>query len=228
MAYDLEEQEQLAELKAFWNNYGNLISWILILALGSFAAYQGWNRYQASKAAEASHVYIKLQNAIDAKDKATVDASVAELEKAYAGTVYAPLAALNAAKLAFDAKDLKTAKAQLQWTIDHGNDELVSIARLRLAGVLLDEKSYDAALAAMATGVLPQFAPAVNDRKGDILVAQNKPADARAAYTAALAGMDELDPARQLVRLKLESIGGTVPAAPAPAAPAPAAPKAAA
>jgi predicted negative regulator of RcsB-dependent stress response len=218
MAYDLEEQEQLAELKAFWNNYGNLLSWILIIALLSYAGYTGWNRYQASQAAAASSLYAQLQTAVEVKDKARIERASADLEARYGRTVYAPLAALNAAKAAFEAKDLKAAKAQLQWVIDHGNDEMQSIARLRLAGVLLDEKSYDAALAAMASGVLPEFAAAVNNRKGDILVAQNKLAEARAAYTAALAGMDELDPARQLVQIKLESIGGTVPAAPKAAA----------
>jgi predicted negative regulator of RcsB-dependent stress response len=122
------------------------------------------------------------------------------------------MAALSTAKGAFEANDLKTAKTQLQWAIEHGTDEYKSIAKLRLAGVLLDEKAYDEGLKLLATDFLPQFKAAVADRKGDILAAQNKLAEARAAYLAALAGMGKNDPGRQLVQVKLESIGGTAQA----------------
>jgi predicted negative regulator of RcsB-dependent stress response len=122
------------------------------------------------------------------------------------------MAALAAAKTAFDANDLKTAKAHLQWAIDHGNDEYKSVARLRLSGVLLDEKAYDQALAMLNGEFLPQFAAEVQDRKGDVLAAQNKLAEARTAYQAALDKMDKRHPGRQIVQIKLEAIGGTVPA----------------
>ena len=122
------------------------------------------------------------------------------------------MAALAAAKTAFDANDLKTAKAQLQWAADNGNDEYKSIAKLRLAGVLLDENAFDDALKVLNGTILPQFTAQVNDRKGDVLVGQNKLNEARAAYVAALAAMDAASPARQLVQVKLEAIGGTVPA----------------
>ena len=122
------------------------------------------------------------------------------------------MAALAAAKTAFEANDLKAAKAQLQWAADNGNDEYKSIAKLRLAGVLLDEKAFDEALKVLNGTFLPQFGAEVNDRKGDVLVAQNKLNEARAAYVAALAAMDTNSPARQLVQVKLEAIGGTVPA----------------
>ncbi|MGZ3183461.1 MAG: YfgM family protein [Telluria sp.] len=208
MAYDLEEQEQLANLKAFWNQYGNLISWILILALGTFAGYNFWNRWQASKAAEASVLYNTQLKAVAAKDKAKADRAAADLEKDYAHTAYGAMAALAAAKSDFEANDLKGAKVQLQWVIDHGNDEMQSVARLRMSGVLLDEKNYDEALKVISSGVQPQFAGEVADRKGDLLVAQNKIAEARAAYQAALDAMDKKHPGRQLVQVKLDAIGG--------------------
>jgi predicted negative regulator of RcsB-dependent stress response len=125
------------------------------------------------------------------------------------------MSALAAAKTAFEANDLKTAKTQLQWVIDNGNDEYKSVAQLRLAGVLLDEKNFDGALKLLDGKFLPQFAAEVADRKGDVLVAQNKIADARAAYVAALAAMGPKHPGSQLVRIKLEAIGGSAPAAPA-------------
>lgn len=212
MAYDLEEQEQLASLKAFWNQYGNILTWVLILALGSYAGYNYWSASQRSQAAEASGLYDELQKSLAAKDNVKVQRIAGDVESKFDGSVYAQMAALAAARSAFEANDLKTAKAQLQWVIEHGNDEYKSIAKLRLSGVLLDEKAYDDALKLLGTEFLPQFAGAVADRKGDILVAQNKLAEARAAYQAALTAMDEKNPGRQLVQLKLDAIGATAAA----------------
>lgn len=219
MAYDLEEQEQIANFKAFWNRFGNLISWVLILALGGYAAYNFWNSHQRGKSAEASALYDELVTTAQAADNAKVQRIAADVENKFGGTAYAQMAALTAAKAAFDANDLKTAKAQLQWAIDHGNDEYKSVARLRLSGVLLDEKAYDQALAILNAEFPPQFAAEVADRKGDVLVAQNKVAEARTAYQAALDKMDKKHPGRQIVQVKLDAIGG---------APAGAGPKAAA
>lgn len=210
MAYDLEEQEQIASLKAFWNKFGNLITWAAIIVLGSYAAYNYWNYSQRNSAAEASGLYEEMQKSLGAKDNAKVQRIATDIESKYARSAYAQMSALAAAKSAFDANDMKTAKARLQWVLEHGSDEYKSVARLRLAGVLLDEKAYDEALKTLGGEVLPQFAGAVADRKGDVLVAQNKVAEARDAYQAALGAMAKNDPARQLVQLKLEAIGGTV------------------
>ena len=210
MAYDLEEQEQIASLKAFWSKYGNLITWVLIIALGSYSGFMYWKNHQVAQASEASALYDQLQQSLTAKDNVKVQRIAGDVETRYASSSYAQMSALAAAKSAFEAADLKTAKAQLNWVVAHGNDEYQSIAKLRLAGVLLDEKAYDEGLKLLATPFLPQFAGAVADRKGDILVAQNKVAEARAAYQAALDAMDKKNPGRQLVQLKLEAIGGTV------------------
>lgn len=212
MAYDLEEQEQIASLQAFWNKYGNLLTWLLIVVLGAFAAYNYWNYHQRNQAVEASALYDQLQVSLTGKDNAKVQRVAADVQSKYKSSAYAQMAALAAAKSAFDANDLKTAKAQLNWVVENGNDEYQSIAKLRLSGVLLDEKAYDEGLKLLSSTFLPQFAGAVADRKGDILVAQNKVAEAREAYQAALATMDEKNPGRQLVVLKLEAIGGSVAA----------------
>jgi predicted negative regulator of RcsB-dependent stress response len=209
MAYDLEEQEQIASMKAFWAKYGNMITWVLIIALGSYSGYTYYQSRQVTQAAEASALYDQLQAALAAKDNAKVQRIASDVETKYESSSYAAMSALGAAKSAFDGADLKLAKAQLNWAIAHGNEEYQAIAKLRLAGVLLDEKAYDEGLKLLETKFLPQFAGAAADRKGDILVAQNKLAEARAAYQAALAAMEEKNPGRQLVQLKLEAIGGT-------------------
>lgn len=211
MAYDHQEQEQLDSFKAFWAQYGNIIIWVLILALGAYAGWNYWQTHQRNKSVEASALYDELQASLLANDNAKVQRVAGDIRAKYEASAYAPMAALAAAKTAFEANDLKTAKAQLQWVAEHGNDEYKSIANLRLAGVLLDEKAHDEALKVLNGKFLPQFGAEVNDRKGDVLVAQNKLNEARAAYVAAFAAMDQNAPGRQLVQVKLEAIGGTAP-----------------
>lgn len=211
MAYDLEEQEQLATLKAWWAKYGNLSTWVVIAGLAAYSGWNGWNYYQRNQAAQASVLFDELQTAVTAKDNAKVARVAGDIETKFGSTAYASLGALSAAKSFFDANDLKSAKAQLEWVVAHGNDEHKNIASVRLAGVLLDEKAYDAALKALAVAALPQFKSSVEDRKGDILAAQNKLEEARTAYKAALEAADKNNPGRQLIQLKLESIGGSVP-----------------
>ena len=217
MAYDHEEQEQLDSLKTWWKQYGNVLTWVLIAVLAAYSGWTYWQFHQRDQSVQASQLYDELQSAVVAKDNAKVQRAAGDMQSRFGGTAYAPMGALAAAKSAFDVNDLKAAKAQLTWAAEHGNDEYKAIAKLRLAGVLLDEKAYDEGLSQLAGVTLPQFAGAVADRKGDILVAQNKLAEARTAYQAALAATDKKNPGRQLIQLKLEAIGGEV-AAPAAAA----------
>jgi predicted negative regulator of RcsB-dependent stress response len=214
MAFDLEEQEQLETLKAWWNQYGNLVTWLITIALAGYAAWSGWNWYQRNQSVQAAQLYEELQKSVAAKDAAKVQRAATDMEEKFGRTAYAEMSAMFAAKTAFDAGDLKTAKAQLQWVVDHGSDdEYKSLAKIRLAGILLDEKAYDDGLKLLSGEFPAQFAGAVADRKGDILVAQNKIADARAAYQSALDKTDKKDPARQLIELKLDAIGGAAKAA---------------
>jgi predicted negative regulator of RcsB-dependent stress response len=218
MAYDLEEQEQLASLKAFWAKYGNVLTWVVIAALASYAGYNYWTAHVRAQSTEASGLYDELLVSVQAKDNTKAQRIATDIKNKYGSTAYAEMAALGAAKTAFDANDLKTAKAHLQWVIEHGDDTYQAVARLRLSAVLLDEKAYDEGLKLVAAVTAPQFVGAAADRKGDILAAQNKLPEARTAYLAALTAMDKGDPGRQLVSYKLESIGGTVPADTRPAA----------
>lgn len=209
MAYDLEEQEQIETLKSWWKQYGNLVTWLLIAALGAYAAWSGWNYYQRSQAAQAGQLYDEINRAVAAKDTARVLRGAADMREKFSRTAYAEMAALTAAKAAFDANDLNGAKAQLQWVVDSGRDEEYrALARIRLAGVLLDEKAYDEGLKVLSADVPVAFAGALADRRGDLLMAQNKVAEAKAAYQEALQKSDAKSPGRQLIQLKLDAIGG--------------------
>jgi predicted negative regulator of RcsB-dependent stress response len=210
MAYDLEEQEQLATLKAWWARYGSLVSWLLAAALAAYAGWAAWKYYQRDQAAKGAALYEEIVKAVEAKDVAKVSRAAADMKEKFGGTLYAPMGALMAARTAFDEGDLKTAKAQLQWVIEHGRgDELKSLARIRLAGVLLDEKALDEGLKVLTADFPEQFAALVADRRGDLLVAQDKLEEARAAYKTALEKTEIKNPARQLIQLKLDAIGGS-------------------
>ena len=209
MAYDLEEQEQLATFKAWWNQYGNLITWLLTVALAGYAAWSGWNYYQRSQSTQAAQLFTELQNAVTAKDNSKVQRAASDMQDRFARTGYAQMSGLVAAKSAFDASDLKAAKAQLQWVIDKGaDDEYKAIAKIRLAGILLDEKAFEAGLALLAGEFPVQFAAEVADRKGDLFFAQKKLTEARNAYTTALEKSAQKNPGRQLIQLKLDALGG--------------------
>jgi predicted negative regulator of RcsB-dependent stress response len=208
-AYDLEEQEQLAELKAFWKQYGNLIVLAVSIALAVVAAYLGWNRYQASQTAQAGAMYAELQKAAATNDAKKVRDLAGTLIENHPRTLYAALGALISARVHFSAGDLKTARAQLQWVVDNVRDrELQPIARLRLANVLIDEQAYDEALKVLAAKPEPPFEAAFEALRGDVLAAQGKRAEARAAYQAALSKAAPDAAARELIQLKLDGLGG--------------------
>lgn len=205
--YDLEEQEQLAALKAWWKEHGGGVALVAVLVAAAVAAWNGWVWYQRSQAAQAAALYETLQKAARANDlKATQDTAGSILEN-YPRSAYAPLAALVSAKVQFQAGDLKTARAQLQWVIEHAkSDEIRSIASLRLASVLLDDKEPDAALKALEAKPHPGFEALYAAQRGDILMVQKKREEARAAYRAALEKA-EPGPLREGLRLKLEALG---------------------
>ncbi len=210
MAYDHEEQEQLESLKAWWKRYGNLITWLLIAVLSVFSVWKGWGIYQSRQAGQAAQLYDEVQKYVQDKDAAKVLRAVTDMQDKFSGTAYAQMASMLAAKSAFDANDSVSAKKQLQWVQEHGKTaEYQALAKVRLAGILLDEKSYDAAIKLLSGDFPAEMAVVVADRKGDVLAAQSKTDEARAAYQLALDSGTDKNPARQLIQLKLDALGGS-------------------
>jgi predicted negative regulator of RcsB-dependent stress response len=215
--YDLEEQEQISSLKHWWETYGNLVTGVLVAVAIAVVSYVGWQRYQAKQSSEASAVYAALQKAATSRDAKAVREAAGQLLEKYAGTAYAGLGAVLSAKVQLEAGDTKNARAQLAWAAGNAKDqELRDLARLRLAALLLDEKAHEDALKELAQEPLPPFAARYAELRGDALAAQGKPAEARAAYQAALAKLDAQpkSPAgqtaaalREIVQLKLDTLG---------------------
>jgi predicted negative regulator of RcsB-dependent stress response len=224
--YDLEEQETIDDLKAWWAQYGKYVSTAVTTVAVIVIGVQGWRWYQAGQADKASVLFQAVSQAARSNDAAKAKDPAAQLATQFAGTAYAPRAAMIYAKLLYDAGDKAGAKQQLQWAIDHSTeDELKAVARFRLAQTLLDEKAYDDALRAIDVKTDDAFVALYSDLKGDILAAAGKTAEARAAYQVAAAKIDAKSAYRPYLIAKLDALGGPTPepaAVPAPTAAAPA------
>lgn len=207
MAYDLEEQEQLASIKAWWDRWGNLVLTAVTIVLLAIAAFNGWRWYERHEAGNAAALYDEFVSALDGADAGRKKELAGTLIERYGRTVYAPMAALHIAKVNLEAGDAGAARAQLRWVIDKsGHPELVQIARLRLAGVLLDEKSHDEALNLLSGDVPPALAASFADRRGDVLLAMGKAEEARVAYQEALDKAGGQHPMRAIIQLKLDAL----------------------
>lgn len=208
MAFDLEEQEQLDELKAWWKANGTKVTLAVAVVVAVAAGVQGWRVYQKNQQHQAALAYEAVQSGVQSRDTKRIRETAGPLIEKYPGTPYATRAALLAAGANFELGDAKSAKAQLQWVVEHTKEEGArDIARLRLAGILLDEKNYEEAMKTLGTSHEKAFDGLFSDLKGDVLTAQGKVADARAAYQAALEKIDEKSAYRQVVEMKLDGLG---------------------
>jgi len=206
--YDLEEQEQIDSLKTWWKMYGNLVTGLVVAASLAMVGWQGWNWYQGGQSAKAAAIYGVLEQAASAGDAQKVKAAAGELAEKFGGTHYAALGAMLAARQSFDAGDLKTARTQLTWAAENAKDELKDLARLRLAAILLDDKAFDEALKQLDGARAVALEARFLEMKGDVLAAQGKRPEARAAYKSALEkSADKASAGRELLQQKLDSLG---------------------
>jgi predicted negative regulator of RcsB-dependent stress response len=213
---DLQEQEQVDALKAFWQQYGNLITWALVAALLVYSGITGWQWYQREQSARAGAMFDELDRAVNAGDVDKAARVFSDLKERYARTAYAQQAGVLAAKLQFDKGKGDDARASLNWVIEHAiEDEYRTLAHLRLAALMLDAKQYDDALKQLDAVPDGPFAALAADRRGDVLLAQGKKPEARAAYERAHKLMDDKVEYRRLVDAKLTALGAA-PGASAP------------
>jgi len=210
MALDLEEQEQVEELKAWWKQHGGMIAALVVAVAVGFIGWQGWRWYQANQAAHASALYETVTKAVQANDAKALRDAAGTLVESYPRTLYASMGAMVAARYYFDRGDLKSAKAQLAWVIERApSQDFKDLARLRLAAVLLDEKAYDEALKTLDAKTAAAYEAQYAALRGDVLVAKNQAADAKAAYKLAIEKADGADSAfTESVRMRLDALGG--------------------
>lgn len=210
--FDLEEQEQLDQIKHFWNTWGTLISSVLIVVFGAIATWNGYQYWQNRQASQAAALADAMDSAVASADTARIEQVFSDMKSRYGGTVQAAQAGLLSAKALVDAGKLDSAKTELTWLAQNASDEgYKALARLRLAGVLIDEKAYDEAMKQLSGSVPAGFDAAFADRKGDVLALQGKKADATAEYQRAYKAFEDRVDYRRLVEVKLNALGASVP-----------------
>jgi predicted negative regulator of RcsB-dependent stress response len=205
---DLEEQEQLDELKHFWSRYGNLITWILIAVLGSLAAWNGYAYWRKNQAAQSAVMFDEMEKSLQSADLIKVERTFNDMKERFPASTYTQQAALQLAKMAADTQKTDTAKAALQWAADNASDEgYASVARLRLASLHMETKALESALKVLEDVKSPAFKALVDDRKGDIWMLEGKKTEAKAAYLQAFSALEDRSEYRRLIRVKLNALG---------------------
>lgn len=211
MAYDLEEQEKLDALKAWWAKYGMLLGVVVAIAALAWGGWNGWRAYQGHVSQQAMGYFEALEDAArlgGADASARIKAAAGTLRSDYPNTGYAARGVLVAAQALQAQKDIDGAREQLEWLAGQRKQAaLQPVAKLRLAGILLDQKQYDAALAQLSDPP-PAFAALFADRRGDVLAAQGKTQEARAAWQSAIDGLGKSSSLVPVVQLKLDALSG--------------------
>ena len=216
MPLDLEEQEQLDQLKAFWQKYRNLITGVATVVLFAYAAYSGYQWWRNSQAASASQLYETMIVAINKGDKDQTLLAADDLQKQFPRTPYAAMSSLVAAKIASDAGDAAKAIDYLRWAAQNAADDgYLALAKLRLAAQLIEqgaEKDFADADAILKEKPISGFEALWLERRGDWYLAQKKITDARASYEAAWKQLNQAkefpEEARRLLKVKLDAVGG--------------------
>lgn len=211
---DLEEQEQLDQLKHFWNLYGNLITGLLIVVLGAFAAWNGYQYWQKRTAAQASVMFEEVEKVLRSGDLVLAERVFGDMKERFGSTVYAQQAGLSLAKLAYQGGKVDLASGTLMWVgASQADAAYAAVAKLRLAGVHIDAKEFELASKVLSESYPTSFSALVSDKKGDLLVAQGKGVEAVAEYRKAWAGLDTRAEYRRLVSVKLGALGASETAA---------------
>ncbi len=205
---DLEEQEQLDELKAFWKKYGNLITIVLTIALAAFAGWNIYQRWQQNQASQAAALFDEVERNAVAGDLPKLERVFADMKDKYPNTSFAQQAGLVAARVFFEGAKPEQAKAALIWVAEKSSDNgYQAIAKLRLASVLAESAAYDEALKLLSGSFPAEFSALVSDRTGDIYMLQGKKQEARAEFEKAFKAFDERAEYRRLVEVKLNALG---------------------
>ena len=212
--YDLEEQEQISELKAWWEQYGKLVTTLALTAALASVGWQGMKWYQGKQASEAGALFFVVQQAAQRGDAQKAREATGQIIEKHPGTAYAEMAALLSAGVQVTSGDTQNARAHLEWVAGKGSDPVLrDIARLRLASVLFDAGSHAEALAQLEKRPVTALKPRFEDLRGDVQAAAGKTEAARAAYQAALdalagggGGGEGADTLREVVRVKLQAL----------------------
>lgn len=205
---DLEEQEQLDQIKHFWRQYGNAITWVLIVVMGAFASWNGYRYWQRSQAQQAAALFDEMDRAVMAADAARMERVFSDMKDKFASTVYAQQSGLLVARQYVNLGKSDAAKAALSWVAEQSSDAgYQALARLRLAGISIESKNFDEAMKLLSMSYPASFEALVADRKGDVFVLQGDKVKAIAEYEKAHRRFEPGTEYRRLVEVKLNALG---------------------
>jgi predicted negative regulator of RcsB-dependent stress response len=207
-SYDFEEQERLAELKAWWEDNRIFVLGAAVAAMLAFGAWQGWKLWQVRQDEDAAALFLPVTESLRTGDPKKISAAASKVVAGQPGSFYASQAALIAAKAEFDAGNLDEARKQLEWVMSKGAAVHRGVARMRLAMVQLEQKKFDEALKTLDGNDDPGFTALAADLRGDVMFAQGRLDEARAAYRLAIEKSDARNPVKNLAQTKLNAIGG--------------------
>lgn len=207
-SYDFEEQERIAELKAWWEDNRLYVFAAVAAAIIAFAGWQGWRHWSARQAEDAAAMYRPVADAVRLNDAKRIGDAAQPLIAKHPGSFYASQAALVAAKAAFEAGNLDEARKHLEWVMDRGVEEHRGVARVRLAAVLFEQKKHEEALKVLDGNKDPAFVALAADLRGDVMLAQGRVDEARAAYKLAIEKAGPANPVRSIAETKLNVLGG--------------------
>ncbi|WP_048954973.1 YfgM family protein [Haemophilus influenzae] len=204
MAYSIEEEQEINQLKEWWKENGKTIIVAFILGVGGMFGWRYWQAHQAEQIAQASAQYDALINSVQ-QDEQAKKANIEQFVQANSKTAYAVFALLDEAKKATEKQDFSAAEANLNQALTQSQDEvLTSIVALRLSAVQFQLGQLDNALTTLNQVKGESF----NARKailtGDIQVAKGDKVAAKNSFEQAQQIGSQLE--QQMAKMKLNNL----------------------
>ena len=204
MAYSIEEEQEINQLKDWWKENGKTIIVAFILGVGGMFGWRYWQSHQAEQIAQASAQYDALIYSVQ-QDEQAKKANIEQFVQANSKTAYAVFALLDEAKKATEKQDFAAAELNLNQALTQSQDEvLTSIVALRLSAVQFQLGQLDNALTTLNQVKGESF----NARKailtGDIQVAKGDKVAAKNSFEQAQQSGSQLE--QQMAKMKLNNL----------------------
>lgn len=207
MAVHLQDEQEIANFKYFWQRWGKWVFALLLVAALAYLAYVLYQSHERGNGEKAAGVFETFATQYQANNDAGAKKALLQLQQDYPKTIPAAQATLMMAGVAFDQGKYDDAIKHLQWVGNKQKSDFIqALVAQRLAVVYLQQQKYDQALAALDVKVADPFKPTLLETRGDILVAQQKNKEAVAAYDGALKLLPKEAPQRQVVQMKADSL----------------------
>jgi predicted negative regulator of RcsB-dependent stress response len=199
------DEEKVEAIKKWWKDNGTSVVVGVVIGLGAVFGWRAWVQHQDSVGQQASAAFEQLMASVQSGNAESARAQAALLGEEYDGTAYAALTALLQARVAVESGDPPAARAALEQAIETAADPAIAhIAALRLIRLQIAEGDLQAASAAIERyddgGA---FAADFDALRGDVAAAAGRTAEARDAYTRAIAAGVAY---AELLRLKLDNL----------------------